>query len=214
MTDNPRLDDHAPRGRAQTPGERSAAASAEAGTAACPARAEAASALSRLPRGPLDLSDEATRVAVPNPSRPDAKIIVATGHRGPAPVKIPADGAANIVLVRVIVSSASKAHAGADKKLHSTQPHAPRPTAVLLSRRPIWVRDSARFRHRHASSVASNRPLFDASMCRSAKWSRSDTPRSPPCSSTACSSRITAVCEPSRHMSLSDVRGTITGNRA
>src|SRR5665213_4467094 len=111
MTDNPRLDDHPPRRRAQTPGERSAAASAEAGAAACPARAEAASALSRLPRGPLDLSDEATRVAVPNPSRPDAKIIVATGHRGPAPVKIPADGGPRIVFVRVIVSSASRAHA-------------------------------------------------------------------------------------------------------
>src|SRR5271169_7242247 len=53
MTDDPRLDDHAPRGRAQTPGKRSAAASAEAGAAARPARAEAASALNRLPRGPL-----------------------------------------------------------------------------------------------------------------------------------------------------------------
>src|ERR1700730_4072007 len=89
MTDDPRLDDHAPRGRAQTPGERSAAASAEAGAAARPARADAAPTQSNPPRSSLDLADEATSVAVPNPSRPDSKIIVATGHRGLALVKIP-----------------------------------------------------------------------------------------------------------------------------
>jgi hypothetical protein len=136
MTDDPSLDDHAPRGRAQTPGERSAAASAEAGATARPARAEAAPTLSSPPRSLLDLADEATRVAVPNPSRPDSKIIVATGHRGPALVKIPTDGAAIVDYLTRFVLSGSRAWAGADSKTQSNQPHAPRPTAVLLSCRP------------------------------------------------------------------------------
>jgi hypothetical protein len=109
MTDNPRLDNHPPRGRAQTPGERSASASAEAGAAARPARAEAAPTLSGPPRSSLDLADEATSVAVPNPSRPDAKIIVATGHRGPALVKISTDGAATLDFLRLFVLSGSRA---------------------------------------------------------------------------------------------------------
>ena len=72
-------------------------------------------------------------------SRPDAKIIVATGHRGPALVKIPADGAAIVDFRRLFVLSGSRAWAGADRKIQSNQPHAPRPTAVLLSRRPLVV---------------------------------------------------------------------------
>src|SRR5271167_2927365 len=125
MTDDPSLDDHAPRGRAQTAGERSAAASAEAGAAAQPARAETASTLSGPPRSSLDLADEATSVTVPNPSRPDSKIIVATGHRGPAPVKISADGAATVDFLRLFVLSGSRVWAGADRKTQSNQTHAP-----------------------------------------------------------------------------------------
>jgi hypothetical protein len=98
--------------------------------------------------------------------------------------------------------------------LSFSQPHAPEQTAVLLSRRPIWVRDAASLRHRHFSSITSNRTLFDAKPAGGAKWWWSDTPRSPPCSWRACSIRRNAAREPSRHMSLSELRGTITGNRA
>src|ERR1700674_1960631 len=159
MTDDPRLDDHAPRGRAQIPGERSAAASAEAGAAARPARAEAAPTLSSPPRSSLDLADEATRVAVPNPSRPDSKIIVATGHRGRSPVKIPADGAATVDFLSFFVLSGSRAWAGADRKTQSNQPHAPRPTAVLLSRRPLVVFPCTPVRH---SKMRQSPPDCDA----------------------------------------------------
>lgn len=45
-------------------------------------------------------------------------------------------------------------------------------------------------------------------------WSRSDTPCTLPGSSTGCWDRSFAVLAPSRHMSLSDLRGNFTGNRA
>ena len=44
------------------------------------------------------------------------------------------DGAATVDFRRIFTSSGSRARAGADKKFQSNQPHAPRPTAVLLSR--------------------------------------------------------------------------------
>jgi hypothetical protein len=94
--------------------------------------------LRRSPGCPLDLADEALGIAVPNPSRPDTKLIVAAGHQR-APVKITADGAAMIDFAILFGSSASRAVLGADKKAQSDQPHAPRPTAVLLSRRPLVV---------------------------------------------------------------------------
>jgi hypothetical protein len=46
------------------------------------------------------------------------------------------DGAASIEIMVVSLENAGKAWAGADSKIQSNQPHAPRPTAVLLSRRP------------------------------------------------------------------------------
>jgi hypothetical protein len=38
--------------------------------------------------------------------------------------------------LRIFTSSGSRAWTGADRKTQSNQPHAPWPTAVLLSRRP------------------------------------------------------------------------------
>lgn len=69
-------------------------------------------------------------------------------------------------------------------------PQAPQ-VASLLSRRLIWVRDSASFRHRHFSSIASNRGLFDAGLRSRAKWFRSDTP----CSLPAHRRRIRAALQ-------------------
>jgi hypothetical protein len=52
---------------------------------------------------------------------------------------MPADGPAMIDFVMLFGSNASRAMVEADKKTQSNQPHAPRPTAVLLSRRPLVV---------------------------------------------------------------------------
>jgi hypothetical protein len=87
--------------------------------------------------------------------------------------------------------------------------------AVLLSCHLIWLRSSGSIRHRHFSSIAVIGTLFDARLRQSAKLRfRSDTPCNLPCSSRAVSHCIEAVPWPARHMSLSELRGSITGNRA
>jgi len=96
-----------------------------------------------------------------------------------------------------------------------TKPTIPGPQlARLLSCPLIWLPDFRSFRHLHLSFIASTRPLFDSSRRAFAKWFRSDTPCIPPCSSTGCWDRSFAVLAPSRHMSLSDLRGSITGTPA
>lgn len=96
----------------------------------------------------------------------------------------------------------------------SEQPVAPRPTAALLSCPLIWA---LRFRssgHLHFSFIAVKAIRLDARMRSPAKHSRSGTPCTLPRSSTAWSGCSQAAFEPSRRMSLSDFRGSITGIRA
>src|SRR5208282_2677662 len=57
-------------------------------------------------------------------------------HGGPSAGFGRYGGAATVDFLRIFTSSGSRAWAGADRKIQSNQPHAPRPTAVLLSRRP------------------------------------------------------------------------------
>jgi hypothetical protein len=59
-------------------------------------------------------------------------------NTGPRRVKT-GDGAASIEIMVISLESAGKGWAGADSKIQSNQPHAPRPTAVLLSRRLLVV---------------------------------------------------------------------------
>lgn len=95
--------------------------------------------------------------------------------------------------------------------LSSSQPHTPQTTAVLLSRPLIWALRSPSSRHRHSSSIPVTITLFDAALRSRAKCSRSGTPRTLPRSSMAWSGCSQAAFEPSRRMSLSDLRGNITG---
>lgn len=166
--------------------------------------------MARLVGGTLDLSRQLLAspsrgcTAVPASSRPHPKFMVVAAHF---------EGARRL----------RRSFAGDWETLYGRlcpvpygiislqQPHEGQVLALLLSCLPIWLPDFPRFRHLHLSFIASNRPLFDSSRRAFAKWFRSDTPCIPPCSSTGCSDRIFAVLAPSRHMSLSDLRGIITG---
>jgi hypothetical protein len=85
---------------------------------------------------------------------------------------------------------------------------------LALSCHPIWLRHSASICHRSFPAIASNGTLFGPKLRCGAKWLRSETLSTLPCSSTAVLDCMEAVFEPSRHMSLSDLRGIITGTRA
>ena len=95
------------------------------------------------------------------------------------------------------------------------QPPAAWTTALLLSRHLIWLSGFLSIRHRRFLSLALMDQLFDALVRRSAKLLlRSDTPRNLPCSSKPVSLCTEAILGRSRHMSLSELRGIVTGNQA
>ena len=85
---------------------------------------------------------------------------------------------------------------------------------ALLSCPVIWPLLSCHLRHRPFSSGTVIHALFHAKLRSSLKGSRSGTPCTLPGSSTALPGCTQAAFEPSRHMSLSDSRGSITGIRA
>ena len=100
------------------------------------------------------------------------------------------------------------------RKYQRIQPTDRRTMCALLSCHLIWGRFLASIRHRHFSFIAVKRALSHAMPRSSAKVSRSGTPCTLAGSSAGALSCTEAAFEPPRHMSLSDLRGSITGVRA
>jgi hypothetical protein len=96
----------------------------------------------------------------------------------------------------------------------NTWNHVPAARNLALSRPPIWARFSASLRHRRSPFLTSKHAPFHAVPRGLRKSSRSGTPCTPPGSSTGCGRCARAAFEPSRHILLSDSRGSITGIRA
>lgn len=169
--------------------------------------------MARLVGGTLDLSRQLLAppprgcTAVPASSRPHPKFIVVAAHF---------EGARRLrrSFAGVWETSYGRPCPVPYRIISRQQPHEGQVLALLLSCPLIWSRFSASLRHRHFSSVTVMRVLFHAGPRRSAKVTGTGTTCTLPRSSTAGFGCTSAALEPSRRMSLSNSRGSITGIRA
>ena len=148
MTHDARFDDHAARGCLKRPRQRSGTAPPEPRTAPDgTALAEATPGMAGFLGGLHDLAEEALRLAAPSSvtdaSWPDAEFVVMRGHRDVFRGLRTGDGSWTIEIVSVFGNSAALTNCRAALKTQYNQPHAPRPTAVLLSCRPSLVSPSS-----------------------------------------------------------------------